>query len=402
MLRDLDKKCGMFSSLNKTNISITENSSGERIDYNNFDIPRFIEKKIKTGIEELFDKHGPLLDHQVIMYKDRVRICWLVYILEDDEDQNYIVRLGPFLNEIIRDDEVKYFGHRMKLSVENIRILQNFYTKIPVYGETEIRNVFMILTNLLKGRMDNIELIVENREKDMPSDNKYSGRFTQYDFAASNYKMESLILGMIEKGNIDQLLKIIEENMSGFKLPSRYRNDPLRNAKNLAITLNSISARAALKGGLNPNLVHSISTKYAIEIEKQISADNVNRLNINILTEYCSSVKKYSLKGYSSLIKKAVSYIRRNLSRQIGLIDIAEEMHVNKAYLSRAFKKETSQNVTDYIHGTKINESLDLVKSKSYSIIEIAHMFGYCNTAYYSTKFKSIMGFSPSRYQEEK
>ena len=399
MIREINKKCRMFSSLNKTNISVTE-IGGERFDYYNFDIPNFIEKKIEIGLEELFDKHGPLLDHQVILYKDRIKICWLIYIFEDKELKNSIVRLGPFLNEVVLDAQFKYYGHCMKLSVDNIRILQNLYSKIPVYEENEIRNIFSIFTNLLKSNMDDIELIIERKEQDMPGDNKYSDRFTQYEFASQNYDMEAKIMGLIEKGDIEKIKEMLKKKVAEFKLPTRHRNDPLRNAKNLSITLNSISARAALKGGLNPNLVHSISTKYAIEIEKQINVSNIEKLNISIIYEYCESVKKYSLAGYSPIVKKAISYIRRNLSNTISLMDIASNLHVNKAYLSRAFKKETDNNVTDYIHQVKIHESLDLVKSGSYDITDLAVMFGYCNTAYFSTQFKKIMEMSPRAYQK--
>ena len=398
MIRDINKKCRMFSSLNKTNISITE-IGGERIDYYNFDIPKFIEKKIELGLIELFKKHGPLLDYQVILYKDRMKTCWLIYIFEDDENKNSIVRLGPFLKEAVLDDEVKYYGHRMKLSVENIRILQNLYSKIPVYEENEIRNLFSIFTNLLKSKLDDIELIVESRDQDKLADNKYSSRFTQYEFAAQNYELEAKIMNMVEKGDTEGVRAILEKNVSDFKLPTRFRRDVLTEAQKLSITLNSISARAALKGGLNPNLVHSISTKYAIEIEKQISVLNINKLNISIIAEYCESVNKYSLAGFSPIVKKAISYIRRNLSNSISLMDIAKNLHVNKAYLSRVFKKETDYNITDYIHRTKIHESLDLVRSGSYDITEIAVMFGYCNTAYYSTKFKDVMGASPRIWQ---
>ncbi len=400
MIHDINKKCRMFSSVNKTNISITDNQTGERIDYYNFDIPKFIEKNVKSGITELFEKYGPLLDHQVIMYIDRLRFCWLVYILEDKDENSYIVRLGPFLNEIILVEQIKYYGHRMKLAVENIKILENFYSKSPVYEETQIRNIFMILTNILKGELDDIELIVENRDQYPPADNKYSGKFAQYDFAEHNYEIEGQFLKLIEKGDADGLTAFINNEMNNIAIPTRHQYDPLRNAKNLALTANSISARAALKGGLNPHLVHSISTKYAIEIEKQINADNVTRLIITLIIEFCESVKNYSLAKYSLLIKKAIVFIRKNLSEQISLDDIARELHVNGAYLSRAFKNDTGKNITNYIHETKIRESLPLVKSKSHRIIEIAHMFGYCNTAYFSTKFKKVMGVSPREWQQ--
>jgi YesN/AraC family two-component response regulator len=335
------------------------------------------------------------------MYRDRLKLCWLVYIFEDEEDSNFIVRMGPFMNDVIKSDQIRYLGNIMKLSVENIRILENIYRKTPIYEDTEIRNIFTILIHLLKNKINDIELIVESVDTENPSNNKYSDKFTQYDFAERNYETENMIMKCIEKGTPDELERIINDNIGDFKLPARHRNDPIRNAKNLALTLNSISARAALRGGLNPSLVHSISTKYALLIENQVSIANINNMNIKILYEYCKSVRDYSLVHYSEIVKKSILYVRRHLNESIGLIDIADELHINRSYLSRVFKKETGKNITDYIHMSKINESLELIKSKSYDISEISDMFGYCNAAYYSTKFKEVIGVCPREMQNQ-
>lgn len=145
---------------------------------------------------------------------------------------------------------------------------------------------------------------------------------------------------------------------------------------------------------------HSISTKYTIGIEKQISVHGVDGLTKRIILEYCKSVHKYSLSGYSLPVKEAIIMIRKNLPKPVCLESISLEVNVSREHLCRNFKKETSMNISDYVHYIKINESLNLVKSKSYSISEISEMFRHCNAAYFSVVFKKVTGMAPRTYRK--
>jgi AraC-like DNA-binding protein len=268
-----------------------------------------------------------------------------------------------------------------------------------LYSSEEISDIANILISILNNPLSPTELLSDVIRTRLPKENEFSHRFVQYDYVDENYKRENEVLHYIETGNVEALAALSNLSYGKVNIPRRTKYDPLRDTKNLTIVLNSISARAAIKGGLSLHLAHSISTKYAIAIESQISSEGCYSLASNLLREYAECVRNYSLDKYPQLIKDALIIIRKNIASHIGLNDIAAKLHVSREHLCREFKREMGQNLTDYINELKINESLDLVKSKKYSVSDIAFIFGYSSSTYYSIVFKKIMGVPPSRYQ---
>lgn len=160
--------------------------------------------------------------------------------------------------------------------------------------------------------------------------------------------------------------------------------------------MNSIAMRAALKGGLNQSISHSLSHNFAITIESQTSPEAIDELTVNILRTYVQSVRKYGLKGHSDMIINAINYIRRHLTEKVSLKEVADELHLSPEHLSRKFKEEMAMNITDYIHKVKIEESCSLLTSKLYSVSDIAYIFGYSSPAHYTKTFKKFLANHPS------
>lgn len=388
-------------TLMQTNIYVKCINTDTLTKFYHFNLPLFIENLIGQDIEVIFNEYQHLSDQQVILYKDAFKLCYLVNILFDSSnEQYYMVILGPFLNEIFTMEEIRYYGNQMKLSSENIHILENFFSHIPFYSQDQIRDIFTLLTNTLRNHLMEIELVIADTPDDPLPQVPFSNKFNQYDFVEKNYAMENKMLKAIETGDVETLQSSLKSFSKQMSIPKRQQYDPLRNVKNLSITLNSISARAAMKGGLNPHLAHSMSTRNAIEIERQKNIEGLNKLNQRILTEYCQNVRKYAFNDYSKLVIDAIIYIRKNLTRTVNLQEVSQSLHTSREHLSRTFKKETGQSITDFIHRTKVEESLELIRSKTYSINQIAELFGYSNASYYSTVFKKVMGISPREYAD--
>ena len=107
-----------------------------------------------------------------------------------------------------------------------------------------------------------------------------------------------------------------------------------------------------------------------------------------MLREYCEAVRKYSLKNYSFLIRKAIEYIRFHLEQELSLETISEAIHSSTYELSRKFKKETGQTLTDYINTLRIKEALYIMENHNLSITDIAYMTGFNDVNYFTKVFK--------------
>ena len=385
-------------SVSRTNIRILDPKMDQMIHFNKFDPPKFIEEEFPKNAHKLLSKYGASDGKQVVLFRDGLRMSYLVIMLKSKDTEPILVSLGPFMDKELQREDIKLLGHSMKLSSENILILHNYYNKLPLYSPEEISDIADIFSGILNSALLPAELLSDVIRTRLPKENEYSHKFVQYDYVDENYKRENEVLNYIETGNVEALSALSNLNYDKINIPTRTKYDPLRDTKNLTIALNSISARAAIKGGLSLHLAHSISTKYAIAIESQISSEGCFNVARNLLKEYAECVRDYSLEKYPPLIKEALIIIRKNIASHISLNDIAAKLHVSSAHLCREFKREMGLNLTDYINELKINESLDLVKSKKYSISDIAFIFGYSSSTYYSSVFKKIMGVSPSRY----
>ncbi|SHL32060.1 Helix-turn-helix domain-containing protein [Anaerocolumna jejuensis DSM 15929] len=75
--------------------------------------------------------------------------------------------------------------------------------------------------------------------------------------------------------------------------------------------------------------------------------------------------------------------------------DVANAIRVNRSYLSKRFKDEDDETITDYIHKIKIELSIGLMESSTYHLNEIAELLGYRNYSYFSRVIKKCYHMSP-------
>jgi len=388
------EKCQMFISLAKVNMYVSD-ASNKHEALTIYNIPHFLNDSIKTAIEEAYQSDKNTEEKMSYFIKLPTHLCFLAF--REFKTKTKII-IGPFTDKAMHVDEVKYIGYQMKLSSENVEILLNFINTIPLFNNHELLSVSTIFQSVLDHDLNPVKQtnIVNNL---MPVEtNDLGSKFEQYEFVKNNMKLEEEMLKVVESGEVRAIENFVAR---GFHMPPRNPFDPLREAKNLDLTLNSICMRAALKGGLSPHLAHSMSHKFAVLIEKQVNAKIASALSFDIILEYTKAVNKYSLKSYSILVKEAILHIRRHLTEPVSLGDIASVLNISKEHLSRQFKKETSMTVSHYIQKLKVEESLELLASKEYTLSNIAYLFGFSNPSHYSTTFKKIIGISPAHYQKE-
>jgi len=388
------EKCQMFISLAKVNMYVS-NSVDKYEEITIYNIPHFLIDSITSTLDEAYQLNNNSNQNMSYLIKLPTHLCFLAF---KDSKTDTIIILGPFTDKAMHVDEIKYIGYQMKLTSENVEILHNFINTIPLFNDNDLLSLSTIFQSILDNDLSPVQQSSITKSLIPIERNDLGSKFDQYEFVINNMKIEEKMLTVVETGDVEAIQTFVAK---GFYIPTRNPYDPLREAKNLDITLNSICMRAALKGGLSPHLAHSMSHKYAVLIEKQVNAKIASALSFDIIFEYTKAVKKYSLKTYSLLVKEAILYIRRHLTEPLALQDIASDLNISKEHLSRQFKKETSMTVSYYIQKLKVEESLELLASKQYTLSNIAYLFGFSNPSHYSTTFKKIIGISPAHYQKE-
>lgn len=219
------------------------------------------------------------------------------------------------------------------------------------------------------------------------------------------YDQEMREFGSIENGDLIQLEKSLQEDYDG--TIGTLAKDPLRNLKNLGIVLVTLASRAAIRGGLSPEISFSLSDSYIQQIEECKDLALVAPLAHKAEFQYAEMVHEIKEKQKGILkkqknprINKCKDFIFSHLHDRITLEDLAAEADCNPNYLSQLFKECEGISISDYILQEKINRAKNLLIYSDYSYIEIATYLGFSSQSHLGTQFKKHTGYTLRQYRE--
>ena len=165
--------------------------------------------------------------------------------------------------------------------------------------------------------------------------------------------------------------------------------DLLKNCKvPLCLETDNVDASFFEKCVSDNNLVNGLVLRQA-----------VSEILLSFLQEHGISV---SSEDYSPLIYKALVYIKQNLSMQLTIADISQNIFSSKSALTKHFRKELSMSVNEYICNLVMSEAERLLKTTNMSVLDISQKFGFSDQFYFSRKFREYYGVSPREYRRNK
>jgi two-component system, response regulator YesN len=107
----------------------------------------------------------------------------------------------------------------------------------------------------------------------------------------------------------------------------------------------------------------------------------------------------FAEKETEGVVQKSIQFMKENVEENISREDVAAYVSLNPTYLSRLFKKETGQNLIDYLIETKMNRAKLLLDSTGMTVSAIAQQVGYCNFSHFTKMFKKQFGVNPQEYR---
>lgn len=111
-------------------------------------------------------------------------------------------------------------------------------------------------------------------------------------------------------------------------------------------------------------------------------------------------VEEENRHAYGAAVSKIITYIEGNYAESISLEDLSSYVHLNRSYLSSLFKKETGENIYDYLQRFRLEKAKELLVSQRGSIQQIASQVGISDPAYFSKLFKKHVGQTPMEYRK--
>ena len=103
-----------------------------------------------------------------------------------------------------------------------------------------------------------------------------------------------------------------------------------------------------------------------------------------------------------SLVERVVKHMRENYMYDLRLNLVAKEFAVSSEHLSRIFKKHTGFGFNEYLTLLRLQRAeFMLVNEPGKSVGEIAYSCGFNDGNYFSHRFKTTYGVSPSELRKK-
>lgn len=102
----------------------------------------------------------------------------------------------------------------------------------------------------------------------------------------------------------------------------------------------------------------------------------------------------------TGLVDKVQKYIEENLNDKLSMQTIAAHVNLHPAYLSRVYRAETGNNLSEYIHRYRMELASYLLRSSDKKIYEISQMVGYQAVPHFIKRFKAFSNMTPQEFRD--
>ena len=212
------------------------------------------------------------------------------------------------------------------------------------------------------------------------------------------YEYSAALTEAIKHGNMSLVFYMIGQYAPGIDTPARNSN-PLRNAQNYCIVLNTQLRYAVEACGIHPYLLDKLSHQIGLEIEQLKDHSNLTEFFTAVVRRYCRLVQEHAYPNLKPLVNLAVTYIKEHLADNLTVKDTAKALTVNANYLSTQFHREMGMTFIDFVNQERANQAAGLLKNTNLQIQQIAALVGYNNTSYFAKQFRRFFGQSPQDYR---
>lgn len=221
-----------------------------------------------------------------------------------------------------------------------------------------------------------------------------------------NFNDELGFYSSISNGDISAVKKFIHnlKNPDGNDLGENgiLSLNPLQNARYHFVVLTAVITRFCVEAGLEHETAYTLSDIYISKMDLLPTIDSIVLLQDEMVLDYTSHMMEHQKSDiYAIQVMQAIDYIYDNLHKRLTVEEIAANIQMNSSYLSKLFKKETGETVSQYIRKKKIEAAANMIKFSDYSLSDITEYFGFATQSHFSQCFKEQTGYTPNQYRKQ-
>lgn len=329
-----------------------------------------------------------------------IGLRWAV-VFESERDRELLFVVGPVAYAQPNPKQVRDSLYGQGAALTRFGWIDGFLEvleRVPVMSIAVFSRYVVMIHNTLTGQQLGLE--------DLSSGQVAGGAIAENAAGSRDriavYNAEKAMLQMVRDGNIHY--------QSAFQYSSQLSpgvpvtgQEPLRQEKISIIVFTTLVSRAAMEGGLSPEVAYSLGDSYIQAAENSRDAGELSALAQAMYHDFIYRVHHVRANpNYSHAIQKCCDYIELSLDRRIRTADLASLVGYTEYYLTEKFKKETGKTVSSYIREAKVARARLLLESTRLSVAEISDRLAFNTPNYFIQCFKSIVGVTPSQFRKDR
>ena len=355
--------------------------------------------------EPLWDRLPTMEPHTVYRLTDSFELCYR-FLLLPDTDIPTVFYFGPFLNSPFSQKRLLEIGEQHGISPQKQRYLTEYYTSLPVLPDgCHLLTMFSTLCeriwhtpayrviNVTAAKTESDKPVSRSMRNLTASDTLLNIKALERRYAFENEMIRAVSLGQTHTES---------QFRSAFSIKhfEKRNTDPLRNAKNYGIIMNTLLRKAAERGGVHPFQIDQISSEFANRIESLRTLADSAPLMIEMFRSYCRLTRNHAIQKYSPIVQKSILIIDADLSADLSPSLLANTQSVSLGYLSTVFRKETGMTISAYVREQRMKYAAYLLETTKLQIQTVAMHCGIMDVQYFSKLFKKHHQKTPTEYRE--
>lgn len=362
------------------------------------------------GLEEdyarLFQQDYEWVQENTIYKLTDPFLCSYILLRLPGTPEHDVLLVGPYLTREKTREQLLEEAEQYAVVPHRFNQLQRCYSDIPVVSdEGWLFTMLNVLGETLWGRAGAFSIVEFRREEvvgdHVPQVETRDSEELMLHIKAmeKRYSYENQLIELVSQG-LTHRAEMMVSHFSSHALEQR-TTDEVRNTKNYVIVCNTLLRKAAESGGVHPVHLDRVSSEFAHQVESLICTEDGMHLMREMVRSYCRLVQKHSIRHYSPLVQKTVTYIESDLTSDLSLRTLAAKQNVSAGYFSTLFHKETGKTVTEYVTEARMEKAAHLLRTTHLQIQTVAQHCGMSDVNYFSKLFRRHYGVSPKQFRED-
>jgi AraC family transcriptional regulator len=129
--------------------------------------------------------------------------------------------------------------------------------------------------------------------------------------------------------------------------------------------------------------------------------DNLSPLVLasSILELIINTHRQTPERGRPRFVNRVIDMVNANISSPLSMVDLAREVAIHPAHLSRVFKQQTGMTIGTFARQARLQVALEQMANSSTSLSTIAVQAGFSDQAHMTRAVRAETGLTPSMYR---